>query len=100
MRSHQVVIGTTGTGKTTLLLRLWAGFMATALRRHAAGQGRLPLLVVLDCKGGADARRIADRARRVMRLAGAQVHAPSGRTRPACPCGPCRRRSSPPRWST
>jgi hypothetical protein len=72
MRSHQVVIGTTGTGKTTLLLRLWAGFMATALRRHAAGQGRLPLLVVLDCKGGADARRIADRARRVLRLAGAR----------------------------
>src|SRR6202167_5979900 len=59
-------------GKTTLLLRLWAGFMATALRRHAAGQGRLPLLVVLDCKGGADARRIADRARRAMRLAGAR----------------------------
>ena len=72
MRSHQVVVGTTGTGKTTLLLRLWAGFMATALRRHAAGQGRLPLLVVLDCKGGADARRIADRARRVLRLAGAR----------------------------
>ena len=72
MRSHQVVIGTTGTGKTTLLLRLWAGFMATALRRHAAGQGRLPLLVVLDCKGGADARRIADRARRAVRLAGAR----------------------------
>jgi hypothetical protein len=72
MRSHQVVVGTTGTGKTTLLLRLWAGFMATALRRHATGQGRLPLLVVLDCKGGADARRIADRARRVLRLAGAR----------------------------
>ena len=72
MRSHQVVIGTTGTGKTTLLLRLWAGFMATALRRHAAGQGGPPLLVVLDCKGGADARRIADRARRVLRSAGAR----------------------------
>jgi hypothetical protein len=72
MRSHQVVVGTTGTGKTTLLLRLWAGFLATGLRRHAAGQGRLPLLVVLDCKGGADARRIADRARRVLRLAGAR----------------------------
>jgi hypothetical protein len=72
MRSHQVVVGTTGTGKTTLLLRLWAGYLATALRRHAAGQGRLPLLVVLDCKGGADARRIADRARRVLRLAGAR----------------------------
>jgi hypothetical protein len=72
MRSHQIVVGTTGTGKTTLLLRLWAGFMATALRRHAAGTGHPPLLVVLDCKGGADARRIADRARRVLRAAGAR----------------------------
>jgi hypothetical protein len=72
MRSHQVVIGTTGTGKTTLLLRLWAGFMATGLRRHAAGLGPPPLLVVLDCKGGSDARRIADRVRRVLRQAGAR----------------------------
>jgi hypothetical protein len=72
MRSHQVVIGTTGTGKTTLLLRLWTAFMATGLRRHAAGRGELPLLVVLDCKGGADARRIADRFRRVLREAGAR----------------------------
>jgi len=72
MRSHQVVIGTTGTGKTTLLLRLWAGFMATALRRNAAGRSGPPLLVVLDCKGGADARRIADRVRRVLRVAGAR----------------------------
>jgi hypothetical protein len=72
IRSHQVLIGTTGTGKTTLLLRLWAGFMATALRRNATGQGCPPLLVVLDGKGGADARRIADRARRVLRVAGAR----------------------------
>jgi hypothetical protein len=72
LRSHQVVIGTTGTGKTTLLLRLWAGFMATALTRQAAGGGRQPLLVVLDCKGGADSRRVADRARRVLRDAGAR----------------------------
>ncbi|HEY2443210.1 MAG TPA: hypothetical protein VGI31_08760 [Streptosporangiaceae bacterium] len=72
LRSHQVVIGTTGTGKTTLLLRLWAGFMAAALRRYAAGSGRRPLLVVLDCKGGADSRRVADRARRVLRDAGAR----------------------------
>ena len=50
LRSHQVVIGTSGTGKTTLLLRLWAGFMAVGLQRHAAGAGRRPLLVVLDCK--------------------------------------------------
>jgi hypothetical protein len=72
LRSHQVVIGGTGTGKTTLLLRLWAAFMATALRRHAAGHGPAPLLVVLDCKGGRDARKIADRARRVLRAAGAR----------------------------
>jgi hypothetical protein len=55
-----------------LLLRLWAGFMATALERHAAGLGAPPLLVVLDCKGGADARRVADRVRRVLRAAGAR----------------------------
>lgn len=72
LRSHQVVVGTTGTGKTTLLLRLWAGFLAAALTRQAAGTGRRPLLVVLDCKGGADSRRIADRARRVLREAGAR----------------------------
>jgi hypothetical protein len=75
LRSHQVVIGGTGTGKTTLLLRLWAAFMATAMRRYAAGQGRAPLLVVLDCKGGGDARKIADRARRVLRAAGARTTA-------------------------
>ena len=38
LRSHQIVIGGTGTGKTTLLLRLWAAFMAAGLRLHAAGQ--------------------------------------------------------------
>ena len=72
LRSHQVVIGSTGTGKTTLLLRLWAGFMAAALRRHAAGTGPRPLLVVLDCKGGASSRKVADRTRRVLRDAGAR----------------------------
>jgi hypothetical protein len=75
LRSHQVVIGTTGTGKTTLLLRLWAGFVARGLQRQAAGTGHRPLLVVLDCKGGADSRRVADRARRVLREAGARFTA-------------------------
>jgi len=56
-------------------LRLWAAFMATAIRRHAAGRGPAPLLVVLDCKGGSDARKIADRARRVLRAAGAATTA-------------------------
>jgi hypothetical protein len=72
LRAHQVVIGGTGTGKSTLLLRLWAAFMATGLSRHAAGEAGPPLLVVLDCKGGADARRLADRTRRVLRDAGAR----------------------------
>jgi hypothetical protein len=75
LRSHQVVVGTTGTGKTTLLLRLWAGFMARGLQLHAAGAAGRPLLVVLDCKGGADSRRVADRARRVLREAGARATA-------------------------
>jgi hypothetical protein len=72
LRAHQVVIGSSGTGKTTLLLRLWAGFMAAGLRRYAAGTGRRPLLVVLDCKGGASSRKVADRTRRVLRDAGAR----------------------------
>jgi hypothetical protein len=72
LRSHQVVIGSTGTGKTTLLLRLWAGFMAAGLRRYAAGDAKRPLLVVLDCKGGASSRKVSDRARRVLRDAGAR----------------------------
>jgi hypothetical protein len=72
LRSHQIVIGSTGTGKTTLLLRLWAGFMAAGLRRYAAGTVGRPLLVVLDCKGGASSRKVADRTRRVLRDAGAR----------------------------
>jgi hypothetical protein len=59
-------------GKTTLLLRLWTAFMATGLRRHTAGLRAPPLMVVLDCKGGADARRVADRFRPVLRQAGAR----------------------------
>jgi len=73
LRAHQLVVGASGTGKTTLLLRLWAAFMATGLSRHAAGVAGPPLVVVLDCKGGADARKIADRFRRVQRDAGART---------------------------
>jgi hypothetical protein len=72
LRMHQLVIGGTGTGKTSLLLRLWAAFMESGLAWHAAGRAGPPLLVVLDCKGGPDARRIADRFRRVLRQSGAR----------------------------
>jgi hypothetical protein len=75
LRSHQVVIGTTGTGKTTLLLRLWAGFIRRGMHVYGTGAGPRPLLVVIDCKGGADSRRIAERARRVLREAGAAATA-------------------------
>ena len=71
LRSHQVVIGSTGTGKTTLLLRLWAAFMAEGLQRHAAGQARRPLLVVLDCKGGESSAQVAARTREALMDAGA-----------------------------
>jgi hypothetical protein len=75
LRSHQVVVGTTGTGKTTLLLRLWAGFIRHGMQRYGTGAAARPLLVVIDCKGGADSRRIAERARRVLRGAGAAATA-------------------------
>jgi hypothetical protein len=72
LHSHQIVIGATGTGKTTLLLRLWAAYFASALELHATGQAGPPLLVVLDCKGGGDARRVAGRCRLLLRQAGAR----------------------------
>ena len=66
-----VIVGASGTGKTNLMIRLWAGWYAAALhRRRAAGKPR-PLLGALDCKGGPDARAKADRTRRVLRGAGA-----------------------------
>jgi len=46
--------------------------LAAGLSRYAAGGGRRPLLVVLDCKGGASSRKVADRTRRVLRDAGAR----------------------------
>ena len=48
------MFGSTGTGKSTLLLRLWEAFMGLRLSRHAAGLAGPPLIVILDCKGGAD----------------------------------------------
>jgi hypothetical protein len=68
---HMVIVGASGTGKTNLMIRLWAGWLAAMLA--AAGRGRpRPLLVALDCKGGPDARAKADRTRRVLRGVGAR----------------------------
>ena len=54
------------------MIRLWAGWFTAALDAHDAGKGDRPLLIVLDCKGGPDARRKADRTRRLLYGAGAR----------------------------
>jgi hypothetical protein len=69
---HMVVVGSTGSGKTNLMIRLWAGWFTAALQRARAGRGPRPLLIVLDCKGGRDARVKADRTRRLLYGAGAR----------------------------
>jgi hypothetical protein len=68
---HMVIIGASGTGKTNLMIRLWAGWYAAALQASRHGKPR-PLLAALDCKGGPDARAKADRTRRVLRGVGAR----------------------------
>jgi hypothetical protein len=71
MGRHQVIIGSSGSGKTTLMIRTWAGWYAAA--RHAAQRGApRPLLVVMDCKGGPDARSKAASTRTLLHAAGAR----------------------------
>ncbi len=69
---HMVIVGATGSGKTNLMIRLWAGWFTATLQAARAGKGPRPLLVVLDCKGGRDARLKADRTRRLLYGAGAR----------------------------
>jgi hypothetical protein len=69
---HMVVVGATGSGKTNLMIRLWTGWFTATLAAARAGTGPRPLLVVLDCKGGADARVKAGRTRRLLYGAGAR----------------------------
>ena len=69
---HMVIVGATGKGKTNLMMRLWAGWFTAALAAARAGRGPGPLLIVLDCKGGRDARVKAERTRRLLYAAGAR----------------------------
>ena len=69
---HMVIVGATGSGKTNLMMRLWAGWFTATREAACAGRGHRPLLVVLDCKGGRDARVKADRTRRLLYGMGAR----------------------------
>jgi hypothetical protein len=69
---HSVIIGSSGSGKTNLMMRLWAGWYAATLATHLRHQGDRPLLIVLDCKGGPDARVKAERTRRLLHGVGAR----------------------------
>jgi hypothetical protein len=71
MGRHQVVIGSSGSGKTNLMMRTWAGWYAAALRAHHTRGEPRPLLIVLDCKGGPDSRVKAGRTRRLLHGVGA-----------------------------
>jgi len=67
-----VIVGATGSGKTNLMIRLWAGWFTATLKAARSGSSGRPLLVVLDCKGGRDARIKATRTRRLLYGAGAR----------------------------
>ena len=71
LRSRRIVVGTPGTGKTTLLLRLWAAFMATACGSTRPA-GRPAAAGGTGLQGRRRCPAIADRARRVLRDAGAR----------------------------
>ena len=67
-----MIIGSSGSGKTNLMMRLWAGWYAATHATYLRGEGDRPLLVVLDCKGGPDARAKAERPRRLLHGVGAR----------------------------
>jgi hypothetical protein len=72
MSRHQVIIGSSGCGKTNLMMRSWAGWHAAALAAYYQRAAPRPLLIVLDCKGGPDARTKAARTRTLLHAAGAR----------------------------
>jgi len=71
MSRHQVIIGSSGSGKTSLMMRTWAGWYTAADHGARLGAAR-PLLVIMDCKGGPDARAKASRTRSLLLAAGAR----------------------------
>src|SRR5579875_82169 len=69
---HCVIVGSSGSGKTNLMMRLWASWYTAARAASGRRAAPRPLLVVADCKGGRDARVKAERTRRLLHAAGAR----------------------------
>ena len=69
---HSVIVGSSGSGKTNLMMRLWAGWFAATYTAYLRREGARPLLAALDCKGSPDARVKAERTRRLLHGAGAR----------------------------
>ncbi len=69
---HSVLVGSSGSGKTNLMMRLWAGWYAAALAAVTVRGAPRPLLAALDCKGGPDARVKAGRTHRLLHGVGAR----------------------------
>jgi hypothetical protein len=67
---HMVIVGATGSGKTTLMIRLWAGWHAASMAAARDNAAPRPLLVVIDAKGGHDSRARAAEARAALSAAG------------------------------
>lgn len=68
---HMAIIGAAGSGKTTLMIRLWAGWFAATARAARRERGPRPLLVVIDGKGGPDSRTRAAQTAAALTAAGA-----------------------------
>ncbi|MEV0551173.1 hypothetical protein AB0H98_30595 [Nocardia salmonicida] len=65
---HMTSVASSGSGKTTLMLRVLVSWFVTTWTRHrqwwrADRPGR-PLVIIVDCNGGPESRKVAARMRR------------------------------------
>ena len=87
---HMVIIGATGSGKTNLMIRLWAGWYTAALARLLGREGGPAAADRAGLQGRpATPARKADRTRRLLYGAGARRVA-IWPDEARCPCGTCR----------
>ena len=92
---HMVIVGATGSGKTNLMIRLWAGWF-TATLQAVAGRAGGPAAAGRAGLQGRPRRPPESRPHPPPALRRrAPAGSPSGRTRPGCPCGTSRRTTWP-----